>query len=91
MNCSLRIQRLHCPATDGERCNTLINFVKDRPGHDLRYAMNIGKIAGELGFEPTETLSSGINKTVRWFLGNDDWWRSLLDNSYEQWLQIQYG
>ena len=60
----------------------LIQFVEDRPGHDFRYAMDIGKISRELGWSPTETFSSGIDKTVRWYIDNPDWWQSILDGNY---------
>ena len=81
----------NCPAAKGGQCNTLINFVKDRPGHDFRYAMDIRKINDALGFEPKESLRSGIDKTIRWYLDNEQWWRNVIDNSYEEWLQVHYG
>lgn len=80
-----------CPAAKDKQCDTLINFVEDRPGHDLRYAMDIGKIREELGFAPAESLHTGIHKTVRWYLDNKEWWRDRLDDSYKRWLQVQYG
>ncbi|MBF0295877.1 MAG: dTDP-glucose 4,6-dehydratase [Magnetococcales bacterium] len=55
----------------------LITFVADRPGHDRRYAIDAGKIRGELGFEPRESFSSGIRKTIAWYLENEAWWRPL--------------
>lgn len=61
---------------------SLISFVKDRPGHDRRYAVNAGKIESELGWKPEESFESGIRKTVRWYLDNEDWWRSVLAGSY---------
>lgn len=79
-----------CPASQGRRCATLITFVKDRPGHDLRYALNAGKIRSQLGFAPLELLDSGIGRTVKWFLENEDWWRSLMDERYREWMQTQY-
>lgn len=60
----------------------LITFVRDRPGHDGRYAMDTSKIAGELGWRPRESFDSGIKKTVRWYLDNTDWWQAILDGSY---------
>ena len=66
----------NCPAVKGGQCDTLVDFVKDRPGHDLRYAMDIQKIRDELGFEPGESLHSGIEKTVRWYLDNESWWHN---------------
>lgn len=62
--------------------STLITYVKDRPGHDLRYAIDASKIARELGWKPEETFESGLRKTVQWFLANRDWWQAVLDGSY---------
>lgn len=66
------------------RYEDLITFVKDRPGHDVRYAIDASKIAAELGWEPQETFESGIRKTVEWYLGNETWWRRVLDGSYSR-------
>ena len=60
----------------------LIRFVADRPGHDLRYAINPAKISGELGWKPQEDFTSGLRKTVTWYLSHEQWWRSILDGSY---------
>jgi len=60
----------------------LIEFVTDRPGHDFRYAMDTSKIGTELGWAPAESFSSGIEKTVNWYLQNRDWWQAILDGSY---------
>ena len=57
----------------------LITFVADRPGHDLRYAIDPSRIAGELGWRPSVTLDEGLRRTVAWYLENEDWWRPLLD------------
>jgi dTDP-glucose 4,6-dehydratase len=61
----------------------LITFVKDRPGHDVRYAIDASKIKRELGWVPQETFETGLRKTVEWFLDNEDWWKSVLDGSYQ--------
>ncbi|WP_068808884.1 dTDP-glucose 4,6-dehydratase [Thauera phenolivorans] len=61
----------------------LITFVKDRPGHDRRYAIDASKIERELGWKPQETFQSGIRKTVRWYLDNRQWWERVLDGSYQ--------
>lgn len=61
----------------------LITFVKDRPGHDRRYAIDASKIERELGWKPQETFESGIRKTVRWYLDNRQWWKRVLDGSYQ--------
>ena len=60
----------------------LITFVKDRPGHDARYAIDAAKIARDLGWQPQETFDSGIRKTVAWYLENRQWWQNVLDGSY---------
>lgn len=61
----------------------LIAFVADRPGHDLRYAIDASKIARELGWTPAETFTSGMRKTVAWYLANESWWRQVQDGSYQ--------
>ncbi|HIH9674330.1 TPA: dTDP-glucose 4,6-dehydratase [Klebsiella pneumoniae] len=60
----------------------LITFVTDRPGHDLRYAIDAAKIQRDLGWVPQETFESGIEKTVHWYLNNQTWWQRVLDGSY---------
>ena len=62
----------------------LITYVKDRPGHDVRYAIDAAKIGRELGWKPQETFESGIRKTVEWYLNNKKWWSRLLDGSYNR-------
>ncbi|MHA6604763.1 dTDP-glucose 4,6-dehydratase [Photobacterium damselae] len=62
----------------------LITYVTDRPGHDVRYAIDATKIAAELGWEPAETFESGIRKTVEWYLNNEKWWSRVLDGSYSR-------
>ncbi|MBP5150805.1 GDP-mannose 4,6-dehydratase, partial [Pseudomonas protegens] len=61
----------------------LITFVQDRPGHDLRYAIDAGKIERELGWVPEETFTSGLRKTVQWYLENLEWCRRVQDGSYQ--------
>ncbi len=69
----------------------LINFVKDRPGHDRRYAMNTTKISRELGWQPIESLESGLRKTIKWYLDNKDWVNSTLEKeSHRNWLTQNY-
>jgi dTDP-glucose 4,6-dehydratase len=64
------------PRDDGSY-RELITFVQDRPGHDLRYAIDASKIKNELGWKPTETFESGLEKTIQWYLNNGDWWQPL--------------
>lgn len=61
----------------------LITHVADRPGHDLRYAIDASKIERELGWTPEETFETGLRKTVEWYLANESWWRNVLDGSYQ--------
>ena len=69
----------------------LITFVKDRPGHDRRYAINAGKIERELGWTPKETFESGLRKTVRWYLENEPWVQGVTSGSYRQWIATHYS
>jgi dTDP-glucose 4,6-dehydratase len=69
----------------------LITFVKDRPGHDRRYAIDARKIGSELGWKPKETLESGIRKTVRWYLENENWVRDVTSGHYRQWIAKHYS
>jgi dTDP-glucose 4,6-dehydratase len=61
----------------------LITFVSDRPGHDMRYAIDPTKIRDELGWEPKEDFESGFRKTVQWYLDNQDWWQNIVDGDYK--------
>ena len=71
--------------------NQLVTFVKDRPGHDRRYAMDTRKIENELQWTPLETFESGIRKTVCWYLEHDDWVRDVTSGSYRQWMAKHYA
>ena len=72
------------PQASGQAYESLITFVKDRPGHDLRYAIDATKIQNELGWTPMETFETGIRKTVEWYLNNLDWCRRVQDGSYQR-------
>lgn len=72
------------PQANGQTYESLITFVKDRPGHDLRYAIDATKIAKELGWVPEETFETGIRKTVLWYLENLEWCRRVQDGSYQR-------
>jgi len=70
------------PLSSGAKRETLISYVKDRPGHDRRYAIDASKIKTQLGWRPTETFESGIAKTVDWYLEHREWCGRVLDGSY---------
>ena len=71
------------PSKNGDYKN-LITFVKDRPGHDYRYAIDSTKIQNELGWKPMETFTSGIRKTIKWYIKNESWWRKIQNMEYNQ-------
>ncbi len=68
-----------------------ITYVKDRPGHDRRYAIDASKIERELGWKPKETFDTGIRKTVEWYLSNKEWTQSVLSGQYQHWIDQQYA
>ena len=68
-----------------------ITFVKDRPGHDRRYAIDPRKIEREIGWRPQETFESGIDKTVRWYLDNPEWIDGVRSGAYRDWVQANYA
>jgi len=72
------------PSDNGKSYSELITFVKDRPGHDFRYAINAKKIQNELGWFPHESFETGIKKTVEWYLENKSWWKKIQDERYNQ-------
>jgi dTDP-glucose 4,6-dehydratase len=69
-----------------------VKFVHDRPGHDRRYAMDISKIKNELGWQPKESLNSGLHKTVEWYLNNAQWVETVVKRSdYQDWMRKNYS
>ena len=88
---SLRGRFPHSPAAAGRPSESLITFVKDRPGHDGRYAIDAVKIERELGFRPRESFETGVRKTLAWYLSHESWWRAVMDGSYRTWVRQQYG
>ena len=78
------------PRTDGQSYAQQITFVKDRPGHDLRYAIDASKIQQELNWQPQETFESGIQKTVEWYLSNQGWVNHVKSGEYQNWVEKQY-
>jgi dTDP-glucose 4,6-dehydratase len=79
------------PRADGKRYAEQITYVKDRPGHDRRYAIDARKIERDLGWKPQETFETGIRKTVQWYLANQVWVEGVTSGSYRQWVGQQYG
>jgi len=73
------------------QCASLISFVKDRPGHDRRYALDTHKIEQELGWKLRESFETGIRKTVRWYLENTHWVKQVTSGAYQQWVEANYG
>jgi dTDP-glucose 4,6-dehydratase len=70
---------------------SLITFVKDRPGHDRRYAIDAAKIRREVGWSPTFGFAAGLKQTVDWYLQNANWWRRVKSGEYQKYYQQQYG
>lgn len=79
------------PRADGQSYKTQITHVKDRPGHDRRYAIDARKIERELGWKPAETFDTGIRKTVQWYLENSEWVAGVQSGAYREWVQTQYA
>jgi dTDP-glucose 4,6-dehydratase len=79
------------PRADGKRYAEQITYVKDRPGHDRRYAIDARKIERDLGWKPQETFETGIRKTVQWYLANQAWVEGVTSGAYRQWVGKQYG
>ena len=79
------------PPANGERCETAITYVTDRPGHDRRYAIDNRRITNELGFQIAISFEEGLESTVRWYVDHEPWWRSVMDESYRDWIDQQYS
>ncbi|ASW04856.1 dTDP-glucose 4,6-dehydratase [Rhizobium sp. 11515TR] len=78
------------PKPDGSRYSDQITFVRDRPGHDRRYAIDARKLERELGWKPAETFETGIRKTITWYLENQDWVGNVTSGAYREWVGKQY-
>ncbi len=92
---NLEVVRHICATLDdlkpaGKPYASLITFVKDRPGHDRRYAMDIAKIERELGWQPRETFAGGLRKTIQWYLDNPEWVEHVTSGAYREWIDLQY-
>ncbi|MGC4009294.1 MAG: dTDP-glucose 4,6-dehydratase [Pseudomonas sp.] len=77
--------------TDGRSYREQVTFVKDRPGHDRRYAIDASRLERELGWKPAETFETGIRKTVRWYLDNQEWVNNITNGAYREWVGKQYA
>lgn len=85
------LDQLAAPLGSGQPRRSLITFVKDRAGHDRRYAIDASKVQAELGWQPTVTFEQGIQQTVAWYLEHQDWIASVVDGSYRDYYARQYG
>ncbi len=79
------------PRPDGKSYREQITHIKDRPGHDRRYAVDASKIQRELGWRPAETFETGMDKTVRWYLANPDWVAHVQSGAYQDWVDTHYA
>jgi len=89
-NPELKSQYPASPPARGLAAATLISFVRDRPGHDRRYAIDCAKGERELGYKARVSLAEGLRATLAWYLQNEPWWRTVMDGSYQQWIQKHY-
>jgi len=88
---SLKVRYPACPASRGEPAASLVRFVQDRPGHDRRYAIDCRKIERELGYRAEVSLEQGLRETFSWYLANEDWWKGVMDGSYQRWIDTHYA
>ena len=79
------------PKADGSTYENQITYVKDRPGHDRRYAIDASKLERELGWKPQETFETGLRKTVLWYLENETWVKHVVSGEYQHWVEKQYS
>ncbi len=101
-----KIGETYCVGGDSEKTNIeitkkiielmemgedMIEYVKDRPGHDRRYAMNFSKIKNELGWEPKVSFEEGLQKMIEWYKNNEGWWRNIKSGDYKEYYKKQYG
>ena len=81
----------NAPAANGRQSASLITSVKDRPGHDWRYAIDAARAKNELGFSPQHDFATGLKKTITWMLDHESWWRAVMDGSYREWVATHYA
>ena len=79
------------PAAKGGRSADLKTYVTDRLGHDRRYAIDETKARAELDYEASRDFADGLAATIAWYLANEPWWRAVMDGSYRQWIDLNYG
>jgi dTDP-glucose 4,6-dehydratase len=79
------------PKSDGKSYLDQITFVKDRPGHDRRYAIDASKLERELSWKPKETFETGLRKTILWYLDNQNWVNHVVSGDYQNWVKKQYS
>jgi dTDP-glucose 4,6-dehydratase len=87
----LRERFPNSPAARGESAASLITYVRDRPGHDRRYAIDSSKLERELGYTARTRVADGLRSTFDWYLANEPWWRAIMDGSYQRWIETQYA
>ncbi len=86
-----RSARILAERAPGRDYASLVTFVKDRPGHDRRYAIDARKIRRELGWSPSETFESGMARTVQWYLDHAEWLRGVTTKEYQNWISLNYA
>ncbi|GAA0560940.1 dTDP-glucose 4,6-dehydratase [Rhizomicrobium electricum] len=86
----LRRRFPNAPAANGKSSAILKKHVSDRKGHDRRYAIDETKIRCELGYTPKHSFGSGLEDTIQWYINNEEWWRSVMDGSYRDWMKLNY-
>ena len=86
----LQLQFPNAPVCHGKKAKELITYVKDRLGHDRRYAIDPSKSNNEIGYQPAESFETGIKKTIDWYLNNEEWWRAVMSGEYQDWIKKQY-
>jgi dTDP-glucose 4,6-dehydratase len=85
------VDHLMPPLNQSKQRTSLITYVADRPGHDLRYAMDFSRLRKELGWEPVETFETGLEKTIGWYMDNRIWADRVRSGQYRQWIETHYG